>query len=230
MQNNNRRAGAWFASLVLSLAAGANVVYATESDTAKTPEEAFMNGPAPGVPGAVTLASVPASVPASMPVAAPLAPAAAAAAVPATASLTDGATPSSLPGETAPVSGPDKLHTLTERALEMLGVRYKRGGESATHGVDCSGLVRLVFKDALGIDLPHHAADMSRLGEPVAKSDLQPGDLLFFRTVKRTISHVGIYLGEGQFIHAPHKGAPVRVEQFDGYWIKRFASAKRVTE
>ncbi len=118
-----------------------------------------------------------------------------------------------------------------EHALALVGVTYRRGGNSAESGLDCSGLVRLVFHDVTGLDLPRRAIEISHLGQRVKPQDLQPGDLLFFNTVRRTISHVGIYLGDGQFIHAPASGGRVRVESMNmPYWIKRFSVARRLPE
>ena len=118
---------------------------------------------------------------------------------------------------------------LVMRALGLMGVRYKRGGVDPDTGLDCSGLVGFVFHDALGMKLPHRAEEISRIGEDVKKTDLKPGDLVFYNTLRRTFSHVGIYLGEGRFIHAPASGGKVRVENMDmPYWAKRFNGARRV--
>lgn len=118
---------------------------------------------------------------------------------------------------------------LIMRAMSLLGVRYKRGGSTEDSGLDCSGLVKLVFGDALGMKLPHRAEEISRIGEKVQKEELKPGDLVFYNTLRRTFSHVGIYLGEGRFIHAPASGGKVRVENMDlPYWTKRFNGARRV--
>lgn len=118
---------------------------------------------------------------------------------------------------------------LAVRALGMLGIRYKYGGTDPESGVDCSGLVRYVFKDAWGADLPRTSEEMSRLGEKVDARELQPGDLVFYNTLRRSFSHVGIYLGENRFIHAPSGGGQVRIESMDGsYWKKRFNGARRV--
>jgi len=92
-------------------------------------------------------------------------------------------------------------------------------------------LVRYVFKQSNDIDLPRTSVEMSRVGEQVDKKDLQPGDLVFFNTLRRTFSHVGIYLGDNKFIHAPTPGSAVRVESMDlNYWKARFNGARRVLD
>jgi len=130
----------------------------------------------------------------------------------------------------------DKLSSFTDRAAQiaieafsLVGIRYRYGGNLPEQGLDCSGLVRYVFREAGGADLPRTTQEMSRRGEPVDKQDLQPGDLVFFNTLNRAFSHVGIYLGNNQFIHAPSAGRNVRVENMDmNYWKARFNGARRV--
>ena len=113
-------------------------------------------------------------------------------------------------------------------ALKYVGVRYKYGGRS-WNGLDCSGLVHLVFEEAAGKELPRSARGMSDVGQKVEVVDLKPGDLVFFNTLRRRFSHVGIYLGDGYFLHAPRKGAFVRVEKMKkDYWMKRYNGARRV--
>ncbi|MEA3119042.1 MAG: hypothetical protein QOI13_2312 [Paraburkholderia sp.] len=114
-------------------------------------------------------------------------------------------------------------------ALNMIGVRYRWGGNTPDSGLDCSGFVRYVFQDTLGLDLPRRAVEMSRVGEKVRFSDLKPGDLVFFDTMRRTISHVGIYIGDNKFVHSPSTGSTIRVDDLDNsYWEKRFKGARRV--
>ncbi|HEY0845991.1 MAG TPA: C40 family peptidase [Noviherbaspirillum sp.] len=118
---------------------------------------------------------------------------------------------------------------LVVRALGMIGIRYKYGGTEPESGVDCSGLVRYLFKEVWGTDLPRTSEEMSRLGQHVDARELQPGDLVFYNTLRRSFSHVGIYLGENRFIHAPSGGGQVRIESMDvNYWKKRFNGARRV--
>lgn len=117
-----------------------------------------------------------------------------------------------------------------EKALDLIGIRYRRGGASPQTGFDCSGYVSHVFHEGLGLSLPHSARALSKEGEPVAKDELQPGDLVFFNTMRRAFSHVGIYLGDNLFIHAPRSGGRIRIEDMTGkYWLKRFNGARRVS-
>jgi len=120
---------------------------------------------------------------------------------------------------------------LTMKAMDFMGIRYKRGGSTPENGLDCSGFVRLVFKDALGTNLPRTAAEISRVGENIDQKDLQPGDLVFYNTLRRGFSHVGIYLGDNKFIHSPSAGGQVRIESMDiAYWKNRFNGARRINE
>lgn len=114
-------------------------------------------------------------------------------------------------------------------ALGLIGVEYRFGGEQPETGLDCSGLVRHVFQQVTGVTLPRTSKELSKLGDRVARTELQPGDLVFFNTRRFAFSHVGIYLGEGRFIHAPRTGRDVEVAQFDNrYWQKRFDGARRL--
>ena len=118
---------------------------------------------------------------------------------------------------------------LVVRALSFVGVNYRRGGENPETGFDCSGFVRHVFRESLGLMLPRTSRDISRVGETVRRDDLQPGDLVFFNTLRRGFSHVGIYLGENRFVHSPASGGEVRVEDMrQSYWVKRFNGARRI--
>jgi cell wall-associated NlpC family hydrolase len=115
------------------------------------------------------------------------------------------------------------------QTLLALGVDYRYGGGSYGSGFDCSGLVAHVFREAYGIELPHNARAQSEFGVRVSLSELRAGDLVFYNTLNRPFSHVGIYLGDGRFVHAPKTGAQVRVEPIDGsYWMRRFDGARRI--
>jgi cell wall-associated NlpC family hydrolase len=123
----------------------------------------------------------------------------------------------------------DSVQKTLDQAMDYLGVRYRRGGTSATSGFDCSGYVRSVFAESLGLILPHNAKAISKAGEFITKNELQPGDLVFFNTMRRAFSHVGIYLGNDLFVHAPRAGGKVRIEDMtDRYWKRRFDGARRV--
>lgn len=118
---------------------------------------------------------------------------------------------------------------LIDHGMGYLGIRYRRGGTSPETGLDCSGLVQNVFRHSLGLQLPRTAADMARLGEKVDKHELMPGDLVFFKTSRRAFSHVGIYVGEGRFLHSPSSGGVVRVESMGKkYWRARYNGARRL--
>lgn len=125
----------------------------------------------------------------------------------------------------------DKAGEVVSGALNMIGVRYKWGGNTPDSGLDCSGFVRYVFNDTLGFLLPRRAEEMSRVGERVARNDLQPGDLVFFNTMRRTASHVGIYVGNDKFVHAPATGGKIRVEDLrEAYWSRRYDGARRIEQ
>ncbi len=127
----------------------------------------------------------------------------------------------------------DGASGLVDSAMNFLGVRYKLGGNSAETGFDCSGFTRYVFENSLGRVLPHRADEQANAPElaKVDKKDLKPGDLVFFDTMRRTFSHVGIYLGDGKFIHSPRTGETVRIEDINiSYWARHFTGARRVPE
>lgn len=120
---------------------------------------------------------------------------------------------------------------LVGNAMGFLGVRYRYGGTSPETGFDCSGFVRATFEKTLGRILPRRAADQAAATQTIAKEELQPGDLVFFNTMRRAFSHVGIYIGDGKFIHSPRTGSSVRVDSLHSdYWVNRFNGARRVLE
>lgn len=123
----------------------------------------------------------------------------------------------------------NKASKLVVDAMGFLGVPYRRGGNSAETGFDCSGFVRAIYEQSIGLILPRRAEQQAAATQNIARGDLQPGDLVFFNTMRRAFSHVGIYVGEGKFIHAPKPGAEVRVENMSvSYWNRRFDGARRV--
>lgn len=114
-------------------------------------------------------------------------------------------------------------------ALMALGVDYRDGGRSPATGFDCSGLVAHVFEQAYGVRLPRNTQAQSEAGLPINAEELEPGDLVFYDTLGRPYSHVGIYLGDGKFVHAPKAGSSVRMESVrSAYWIRRFNGARRI--
>lgn len=126
----------------------------------------------------------------------------------------------------------DDLDSVSDRlvnhGMSYVGVRYRFGGTTRETGLDCSGLMLNVFKHE-GVSLPRRSADMARLGIRIEKRDLQPGDLVFFNTRKQPFSHVGLYLGEGRFLHAPSSGGKVRVDNMnERYWVARYNGARRL--
>jgi cell wall-associated NlpC family hydrolase len=130
----------------------------------------------------------------------------------------------------------DRAHTVADRAsglvvnaMGFLGVPYKRGGNSAETGFDCSGFVRAMYEQTVGLLLPRRADQQAAATQVIDKKELQPGDLVFFNTMRRNFSHVGIYVGDNKFIHAPRSGAEIRVEDMGvAYWARRFNGARRV--
>ncbi len=122
-----------------------------------------------------------------------------------------------------------KASELVVSAMGFLGVPYKRGGNSAETGFDCSGFVRAMYAQSIGLILPRRAEQQAAATQNIDKAELKPGDLVFFNTMRRAFSHVGIYVGEGRFIHSPKPGAEVRVESMSvNYWANRFDGARRV--
>ena len=121
------------------------------------------------------------------------------------------------------------LSGVLEKAETMIGVPYLWGGNTPEEGLDCSGFVRYVYQKAAGILLPRLSAQISRKGKAIAQTDLHPGDLVFFNTPRGAATHVGIYVGENQFIHAPRTGAFIRIESMkSAYWTSRYYGARRV--
>ncbi|MCP5276986.1 MAG: C40 family peptidase [Thiobacillus sp.] len=135
--------------------------------------------------------------------------------------------------ESSPGSVSEAMKQTTQpllKALSMIGTPYRFGGAKPEKGMDCSGFVRHVYKESNELTLPRTARDMSREGEEVAESDLRPGDLVFFNTLRKPFSHVGIYAGNGEFVHASSRSTKqVTVSRMsDKYWSTRFNGARRV--
>lgn len=121
------------------------------------------------------------------------------------------------------------MNELTEYALSLTGTPYKYGGTTPDSGFDCSGFVGHVFKHTMGKTLPRSSHEISRVGIAQKSGTLRPGDLVFYNTLNRTFSHVGLYLGDGQFIHSPSSGKVVAiVNMSEPYWQKRYNGARRI--
>ena len=150
---------------------------------------------------------------------------------PAVPAATDAATPvaaSAEPGLMRRVH--DRASDMVVSAMNFIGVRYRRGGTSAETGFDCSGFTRHVFEVSLGLVLPRRADEQATMPGlvKVERNELKPGDLVFFNTMRRTFSHVGIYIGDNRFVHAPRSGKDVRTDDMSfAYWAKRFNGARR---
>ena len=128
---------------------------------------------------------------------------------------------------TAPVTDPGSAERAAGNALKMVGKPYRYGGSSPA-GFDCSGLIQYSYKQA-GVSLPRSTDDLLRLSQPLRGSHLRRGDLLFFDQEGKKKSHVGIYLGDGKFVHAPSSGKQVRTDRLDSpYWKKHLSEARRI--
>jgi cell wall-associated NlpC family hydrolase len=134
------------------------------------------------------------------------------------------------PVAASPSSWQQRTSEMVMAAMTFIDLPYRRGGNSAESGFDCSGFTRHIFQTSLGLPLPRRVDDQASAQGlvKVAREQIEPGDLVFFNTLKRTFSHVGIYIGDGRFIHAPRTGGAVRMESMNiAYWSKRFTGARR---
>jgi cell wall-associated NlpC family hydrolase len=132
--------------------------------------------------------------------------------------------------ETVRNSVRDTASDLVLQAMNFLGVPYKRGGNTEETGFDCSGFTRHIFEHSIGLVLPRRADEQATAAGllSIRRTELKPGDLVFFNTMRRTFSHVGIYIGDDKFIHSPRAGGSVRIEDMrDSYWARRFTGARR---
>lgn len=135
-----------------------------------------------------------------------------------------------LPVNRAPARRAGNADELIGSAMGLLGIAYRYGSTSVSTGFDCSGFMQHIFKRAMGINLPRTSAEQARMGTPVARSELQPGDMVFFRTLGGSrISHVGLYIGNNRFIHAPRTGKNIEITSLSHkYWSGKYAFARRV--
>jgi cell wall-associated NlpC family hydrolase len=112
-------------------------------------------------------------------------------------------------------------------ALSLLDTGYRFGGKNPQAGFDCSGMVSYIYAQAAGVKVSGSAADIARQGTPIGRDQLRPGDLVFFNTLNRPLSHVGIYIGDNRFIHAPSTSGQVRIDNLGSrYFAKRFEAAR----
>jgi cell wall-associated NlpC family hydrolase len=122
------------------------------------------------------------------------------------------------------------IQQIIDRAQDLIGIRYRRRGDKPQTGFDCSGFVGYVFREGGGLILPRASREISKAGTPVSKDELEAGDLVFFNTMRHAFSHVGIYLGDHLFVHAPRTGESVRIDDLqEHYWAKRYSGARRVS-
>lgn len=124
----------------------------------------------------------------------------------------------------------DSADELIGSAMGLLGVAYRYGGTSASTGFDCSGFMQHIFRRSMGLNLPRTSAEQAKMGVGVSRGELQPGDMVFFRTMGRgRISHVGLYIGNDRFIHAPRTGKRIEITSLSNkYWNTKYAFARRV--
>lgn len=136
------------------------------------------------------------------------------------------------PALAAETRSPDVLQEIPFYALSLIGTPYKYGGNNPETGMDCSGFVSHVYGQVAGIQLPRSSQEISQHGTALELVDLQPGDLVFFNTLSRAFSHVGVYLGENRFIHASSSqtGAVMVSDMSQPYWSKRFDGARRLLD
>ncbi|WP_225747794.1 C40 family peptidase [Eikenella sp. Marseille-P7795] len=122
----------------------------------------------------------------------------------------------------------DEAGDLIMNAMSLIGLSYRFGGNSPTQGLDCSGFMQYIFKRSMGITLPRTSAEMATVGQQVDRANLKPGDMVFFGGGGR-VSHVGMYIGNDRFIHAPRTGRDIEITSMNGnYWKNRYITARRV--
>lgn len=126
--------------------------------------------------------------------------------------------------------GEEMMGDLMLQAMSLMGIAYRFGGNNPNQGFDCSGFIRYIFQKSVGISLPRTASEQARAGRPVSRTDIQPGDVLFFNTRGFDYSHNALYLGNGKFIHAPRTGKNIEIANLSSsYWSSRFNGARRMS-
>lgn len=133
-------------------------------------------------------------------------------------------------GNSVSADGGDEAGDLIMNAMGLLGVAYRFGGNSPVSGLDCSGFMQYIFRKSMRVNLPRTSSEMAQVGQPVSRSDLQPGDMVFFSPGGSRISHVGMYIGNGRMVHAPRTGKSIEITSItSGYWDRHYTTARRVT-
>ncbi|MDD3267639.1 MAG: C40 family peptidase [Burkholderiales bacterium] len=124
----------------------------------------------------------------------------------------------------------DAIANMLMQSVSLMGIAYKWGGNTPTTGLDCSGFVRYVYQNSLGINLPRTAAEQAKVGKRIGIDNLEPGDLIFFNTKRGSNTHVGIYIGDNKFIQSPRTGENIQISDLSGNWRKNFNGAKRIVQ
>lgn len=138
--------------------------------------------------------------------------------------------PAAAPAPQQSAASADEAGDLIMNAMSLIGVSYRFGGNSPTQGLDCSGFMQYIFRRSMGITLPRTSAEMATVGQHVERANLKPGDMVFFRTAGSRISHVGMYIGNDRFIHAPRTGKDIEITSLSSrYWNSKYATARRVS-
>lgn len=123
----------------------------------------------------------------------------------------------------------DFMADLLVNAVSLIGIPYRYGGTSPATGMDCSGFLNYIFKQSLKISLPRTAAEIAKVGSAISRTELKPGDLVLFNTTGRANSHIGLYMGNDQFIHAPRTGRNIGIDSLNNsYWKKHYTGARRI--
>lgn len=133
----------------------------------------------------------------------------------------------SAPPQNMPSQNREPASEVVMYALGLMGIDYRFGGKNPESGLDCSGMVSYIYREALGVELPPNAARIAQIGREIETTRLAPGDLVFFNTTGKPFSHVGIYLGDDRFIHAPSSNGKIKISNLkSGYYAKRFEAAR----
>lgn len=146
-------------------------------------------------------------------------------------SITNSSTqPSSETAKPLSKKSQDAIANMLMQSVSLMGIAYKWGGNTPTTGLDCSGFVRYVYQNSLGINLPRTAAEQAKVGKRISIDNLEPGDLIFFNTKRGSNTHVGIYIGDNKFIQSPRTGENIQISDLSGNWRKNFNGAKRIVQ